>query len=142
VGCNVGAKPGPWRYRVLTNHAAAALLSPSGRQTASRKLAVFQVSEGGTRANLVCLEMHSLQSAAELEHWLRMNIGPKTEVTLLGRFDSVHFCSETEVESLVLGDLEHLQSAGQQLHSRPSKWARVAVLWDTWRKALCRWRKT
>jgi hypothetical protein len=56
-----------------------------------------------------------------------MNIGPKTEVTLLGRFDSVHFCSETEVESLVLRDGERLQSAGQPLHSRPSKLARVEV---------------
>jgi hypothetical protein len=104
-------------------------------------MAVFQVSEGGTRANLVCLEMQSLQSAADLEHWLRMNVGPKTEVTLLGRFDSVHFCSETEVESLVLGDGERLRSAEEQLHARPSKWARAAVRWNTWRKGLGRWRK-
>jgi hypothetical protein len=74
------------------------------RQMPSTKLAVFQVCEPGKRANLLCLEMRSLQSAAELEHWLRMNVDAKTDVTLLGRFDSVYFSTnESEMESLVLG---------------------------------------
>jgi hypothetical protein len=73
-------------------------------QTTSAKFAVFLVSEEGTRAHLVCLGRQSLRSAAELEQWLRMNIGPRTDVTLLGRFDSVHFiASETKVESLLFG---------------------------------------
>jgi hypothetical protein len=75
------------------------------------KLAVFQVCEPGKTANLLCLKMCSLQSAADLEHWLRMNVGDKTDVRLLGRFDCVHFSSnEDEIESLVLGGI-----AGQQL---------------------------
>ena len=79
-------------------------------QIASTKLAVFQVCEPGMRANLLCLEMRSLQSAAELEHWLRMNVGAKTDVTLLGRFDCVCFSSnESELESLVFGDLKGRQ---------------------------------
>jgi hypothetical protein len=70
----------------------------------SMKLAVFQVCEPGKRANLLCLEMGSLQSAAQLEHWLRMNVDAKTDVTLLGRFDGVYFSTdESEMESLVLG---------------------------------------
>jgi hypothetical protein len=48
--------------------------------------------------------MGSLQSAAELEHWLRMNVDAKTDVTLLGRFDGVYFSTdESEMQSLVLG---------------------------------------
>jgi hypothetical protein len=70
------------------------------------------------------LEVASLQSAAELEHWLRMNVGANTEVTLLGRFDSVHFVrSEAEMESVVLGGeggsleprLGQLEPPGSQL---------------------------
>ena len=86
-----------------SNNAGLADVSTYRRWTVSMKLAVFQVSETGARAHLVCLEMRSLQSAADLEHWLRMNVGPKTDVKLLGRFDSVQFAlSETEIESLVL----------------------------------------
>jgi hypothetical protein len=62
------------------------------------------VCEPGNRAHLLCLEMGSLQSAAELEHWLRMNVDAKTDVTLLGRFDGVYFSAdESEMQSLVLG---------------------------------------
>ncbi|MBZ5490300.1 MAG: hypothetical protein LAO76_05135 [Acidobacteriia bacterium] len=51
-----------------------------------------------------------MQSAAELEHWLRMNVGVKTDVTLLGRFDSVYFSTdELEMESLVLGGIKGTQ---------------------------------
>jgi hypothetical protein len=68
------------------------------------RLAVFQVCEPGERANLVCLQMGSLQSAAELEHWLRMNVDARTDVRLLGRFNGVYFSTdESEMESLVLG---------------------------------------
>ena len=82
-----------------------AVLPTCGRQTSSVKFAIFQVSEAGARAHLICLEMSSLQSAAELEQWLRMNIGPRTDVTLLGRFASVHFISsEADVESLIFGE--------------------------------------
>ena len=93
--------------RVCTIHYKSdiAVLPTCGRQTSSGKFAIFQVSEAGARAHLICLEMSSLQSAAELEQWLRMNVGPRTDVTLLGRFDSVHFISsEAEVESLVFGE--------------------------------------
>ena len=76
------------------------------------KLAVFQVCEPGKRASLLCLEMRSLQSVAELEHWLRMNVGAETDVTLLGRFDSVYFSTdELEMESLVLGGMQGRQPA-------------------------------
>jgi hypothetical protein len=86
------------------NKSGLSVLPTCRYQTPSMKFAIFQVSEPGARANLICLEMPSLQSAAELEQWLRMNIGPRTDVTLLGRFDSVHFISsEAEVESLVFG---------------------------------------
>jgi hypothetical protein len=99
-----------WKYsdgrkRVGSDKAAAiAGIEAHERRIPSGKLAVFQVCEPGKRANLLCLEMRSLQSAAELEHWLRMNVGAKTDVTLLGRFDSVHFSKdESEMESLVFG---------------------------------------
>ena len=98
-----------WKYLIGRNRfepdkAAIAGIETHERRMPSEKLAVFQVCEPGTRATLLCLEMHSLQSAAELEHWLRMNVGAKTDVTLLGRFDSVHFsANESEMESLVLG---------------------------------------
>lgn len=76
------------------------------------KFAVFQVSAPGERAALVCLEMGSLQVAAELEHWLRMNVNEKTLVKLLGRFDSVYFpSSETGTEFVVFGGKELFQSA-------------------------------
>ena len=92
-----------------------AVLPTCGRQTSSMKFAIFQVSEAGARAHLICLEMSSLQSAAELELWLRMNIGPRTDVTLLGRFDSVHFISsEAEVESLIFGE-KCLETPGRYL---------------------------
>lgn len=78
------------------------------------KFAVFQVSEPGERAALVCLEMRSLQAAAELEHWLRMNVSDKTLVKLLGRFDSVYFPSgETGTEAVVLSG-ERIQSTHNQ----------------------------
>lgn len=77
------------------------------RQSPQTKFAVFQVSAPGERASLVCLEMRSLQAAAELEHWLRMNVSGKTLVKLLGRFDSVYFpSSETGTESVVFGERE------------------------------------
>jgi len=98
--------------------AAIARIEEHERQMPSTKLAVFQVCEPGERANLLCLEMHSLQSAAELEHWLRMNVGAKTDVTLLGRFDSVNFsANESELESLVLGGAKGQQPAVHQTGS-------------------------
>lgn len=110
-----------WKYsigrkRVEPDKAAIAGLEAHERQMPSRKLAVFQVCEPGKMANLLCLEMRSLQSAAELEHWLRMNVGAKTDVTLLGRFDCVCFSSnESEIESLVLGDTKGRQPAVHHL---------------------------
>ena len=102
IGKAASAGPGVLAPR---NKSDLAVLPTSRRQTSSTKFAIFQVSEAGARAHLICLEMSSLQSAAELEQWLRMNIGPRTDVTLLGRFDSVHFISsEAEVESLVFGE--------------------------------------
>ena len=104
-----------WKYSIGRKRAepdktAIADLTTHERQIPSMKLAVFQVCEPGKRANLLCLEMRSLQSAAELEHWLRMNVGAKTDVTLLGRFDRVCFSSnESEIESLVLGDMKGRQ---------------------------------
>lgn len=91
------------------------------QRTSRRKFAVFQVSEPGERATLVCLEMRSLQAAAELEHWLRMNVSGKTLVKLLGRFDSVYFpSSETGTESVVFGGRELFQSANLDLRSPQS----------------------
>lgn len=106
-----------WKYsigrkRFEPDKAVLAGLEAHERRMPSRKLAVFQVCEPGKMANLLCLEMRSLQSAAELEHWLRMNVGAKTDVTLLGRFDCVCFSSnESEIESLVLGDMKGRQPA-------------------------------
>lgn len=80
------------------------------QRTSQRKFAVFQVSEPGETSALVCLEMRSLQAAAELEHWLRMNVSNKTLVKLLGRFDSVCFpSSESGTESVVF-DSERFRS--------------------------------
>jgi hypothetical protein len=78
------------------------------------KLAVFKISERGGKARLVCLEMASLQSAANLEHWFRMNVDSATEVTLLGRFDSVCLAvTEQEAESFILARGEtHLSNPG------------------------------
>jgi hypothetical protein len=110
-----------WKYsigrkRVEPDKTAIAELTAHECQIPSMKLAVFQVCEPGKRANLLCLEMRSLQSAAELEHWLRMNVGAKTDVTLLGRFDCVCFSSnESEIESLVLGDMKGRQPAVYRL---------------------------
>ncbi len=107
-----------WKYLIggkrLGSDKAAAIAGTEvhQRQMPSTKLAVFQVCEPGRRATLLCLEMRSLQSAAELEHWLRMNVGEKTDVTLLGRFDSVHFSTnESEMEYLVLGGTKERQPA-------------------------------
>jgi hypothetical protein len=106
-----------WKYssvrkRFGSDNIAISEIKAHERQIPSMKLAVFQVCEPGKRANLLCLEMRSLQSAAELEHWLRMNVGDKTDVTLLGRFDCVCFSSnESEIESLVLGDMKGRQPA-------------------------------
>jgi len=107
-----------WKYstgrkRFASDKAAAiAGIEAHERRMPSTKLAVFQVCEPGKRANLLCLEMRSLQSAAELEHWLRMNVGVKTDVALLGRFDSVYFSTnESEMESLVLGGTKGPQPA-------------------------------
>jgi hypothetical protein len=76
------------------------------------KLAVFQICEAGGAARLVCLEMPSLQSAANLEHWLRMNADPNTAITLLGRFDSVRIAmNEEEAESLSLTNIAHTRSS-------------------------------
>lgn len=135
MGCNVEAKSGPGDVvcsqimQPLPSCALPGAKLLQGNWPYSRYLKAAQEQISFVWKCTVCSPLLSW-------HWLRMNIGPKTEVTLLGRFDSVHFCSETEVESLVLGDGERLQSAGQQLHSRPSKWARVAVRWDTWRKGF------
>lgn len=83
-------------------------------RTPRMKLAVFQVSEPGERTVLVCLEIRSLQAAAELEYWLQMNVGTKTDVRLdvrlLGRFDSVYFpSSEIGTENVVFGGEKQLQ---------------------------------
>lgn len=107
LGLHNIAKAASAEPRVLAprNKSDLAVLPTCRCQTQSMKFAIFQVSEAGARAHLICLEMSSLQSAAELEQWLRMNIGPRTDVTLLGRFDSVHFISsEAEVESLIFGE--------------------------------------
>ena len=102
IGKGAGAEP---RVCAPRSKSDLAVLPTCRCQTQSMKFAIFQVSEAGARAYLICLEMPSLQSAADLEHWLRMNIGPRTDVTLLGRFHSVHFISsEAEVESLVFGE--------------------------------------
>jgi hypothetical protein len=107
-----------WKYsirrkRLESDKAAASAGAEANKpQMPSTKLAVFQVCEPGKRATLLCLEMRSLQSAAELEHWLRMNVGAMTDVTLLGRFDYVHFSpNESEMESLVLGGTKEPQPA-------------------------------
>jgi hypothetical protein len=106
-----------WKYsigrkRFESDRAAITGIKAYKRRTPSMKLAVFQVCEPGKRASLLCLEMRSLQSAAELEHWLRMNVGAETDVTLLGRFDSVYFSTdELEMESLVLGGMQGRQPA-------------------------------
>jgi hypothetical protein len=98
-----------WKYslgrkRVGPDRAAISAPATNVHPIPSTKLAVFQVCEPGNRAHLLCLEMGSLQSAAELEHWLRMNVDAKTDVTLLGRFDGVYFSAdESEMQSLVLG---------------------------------------
>ena len=85
------------------------------RRTSQTKLAVFQVSEPGQRAALVCLEMRSLQEAAELEQWLRMNVRDKTLVKLLGRFDSVYFpANERGTEAVVFGGRGCFQSTPHQ----------------------------
>lgn len=110
-----------WKYsigrkRVEPDKGVLAGLEAHERRMPSRKLAVFQVCEPGKMANLLCLEMGSLQSAAELEHWLRMNVSAKTDVTLLGRFDSVYFSTdESEMESLVLGDMKGREPAVHHL---------------------------
>jgi hypothetical protein len=36
----------------------------------------------------ICMQ-NIKQSAADLEHWLRMNADPTRDITLLGRFDNV-----------------------------------------------------
>jgi hypothetical protein len=107
-----------WKYSIRRKRgeadeaAASAGAEANKPRMPSTKLAVFQVCEPGKRATLLCLEMRSLQSAAELEHWLRMNVGARTDVTLLGRFDSVHFsANESEMESLVLGGTKEPQPA-------------------------------
>ena len=85
------------------------------------KLAVFQVCEAGGAARLVCLEMSSLQSAANLEHWLRMNADPATDITLLGRFDNVCIAmneEEAQLFSLTNG-VARRQSAPPAGPSRP-----------------------
>jgi hypothetical protein len=67
------------------------------------KTAVFQVTQGDGRARLVCVPMPSLRSAAELESWLRMHAHGATEITLLGRFDSVYTAvSQHDAETLIL----------------------------------------
>jgi hypothetical protein len=77
------------------------------------KLAVFQICEGGARPRLICIEMPSLQSAANLEHWLKMNAAAPTEITLLGRFDSVCVAaSEEQAERLILPRATHLHANG------------------------------
>ncbi len=66
------------------------------------KTAVFQVVEDG-RAHLVCVPMPSLQSAGELESWLRMYVDAGRQITLLGRFDGVHsVLTQDEAEALIL----------------------------------------
>jgi hypothetical protein len=78
------------------------------------KLAVFQVCEAGGAARLVCLEMSSLQSAANLEHWLRMNADAATDITLLGRFDNVCIAMNEEEAQLF-----SLTNAGRTQASAP-----------------------
>ena len=66
------------------------------------KTAVFQVIEDG-RAHLVCVPMPTLQSAGELEAWLKMNVDAGRQITLLGRFDGVHTAlSAADAEALIL----------------------------------------
>ncbi|MCU1255095.1 MAG: hypothetical protein JWM83_1394 [Candidatus Angelobacter sp.] len=67
------------------------------------KTAVYQVTEGGGRARLICVAMPSLREAAILEAWLRMHAGLMTEIRFLGRFDEVQAAlSQQEAEELML----------------------------------------
>jgi hypothetical protein len=67
------------------------------------KIAVFQVNQRDGQTRLVCVPMPSLHSAVDLESWLRMHAGSATDVTFLGRFDSVHTAMEQqEAEALIL----------------------------------------
>ena len=80
------------------------------------KAAVFQVSEAGGAARLICLEMSSLQSAGNLEHWLQMNAPVGTEVRLIGRFESVTFvATEEEAESCVLSHGQKTQDCSNSI---------------------------
>jgi hypothetical protein len=67
------------------------------------KTAVYQVTEGGGRARLICVAMPSLREAAMLEAWLRMHADLMTEIRFLGRFDAVQAAlSQQEAEELML----------------------------------------
>jgi hypothetical protein len=67
------------------------------------KTAVYQVTEGGGRARLICVAMPSLREAAILEAWLRMHADLMTEIRFLGRFDEVQTAlSQQEAEELML----------------------------------------
>jgi hypothetical protein len=67
------------------------------------KTAVYQVTEGGGRARLICVAMPSLREAAMLEAWLRMHADLMKEIRFLGRFDAVQTAlSQQEAEELIL----------------------------------------
>jgi hypothetical protein len=67
------------------------------------KTAVFQIIQKDGKARLVCVPMPNLHSAVDLECWLKMHVNAATEITFLGRFDSVRMAvSEREAEELIL----------------------------------------
>jgi hypothetical protein len=67
------------------------------------KTAVFQITQADGKARLVCVPMPNLHSAVDLESWLKMHVNTATEITFLGRFDSVRMAlSEQEAETLIL----------------------------------------
>jgi hypothetical protein len=58
----------------------------------------------------ICMQ-NIKQSAADLEHWLRMNADPTRDITLLGRFDNVCIAmSEEEAQLLSLTNAGHRQT--------------------------------
>lgn len=79
------------------------------------KCAVFQICEGAGKSHLVCVEMETLRSAADLESWLRMNVSCDIEVTLLGRFESILVANDQDdAENLILRRLVGVDSRGNK----------------------------
>jgi hypothetical protein len=73
------------------------------------KTAVYQVTEAGSIAQLICVAMPSLRDAAMLEAWLRMHADLATDIRFLGRFDAVQtaMCQQ-QAEELALERQQNL----------------------------------